>query len=118
MHRSATSTAVWTRGVLPHRIWVSTAEDVNLAVAIVNARERQIVGRRGVGAPALAVPAFTVPLGVRIVVHSSRVHAVVRAGELSAAAGSAGVSAEARHVVRGGRVVVGVGRVLAASDVA
>ena len=105
-------------GVIPHRIWVSAAEDLDLAVAIVHARERQIVGRRGVGAPALAVPALTVPLGVRIVVHSSRVHAVVRAGELSAAVGGAGVGAEARHVVSSVRVVVGVNRVLTAPDVA
>ena len=119
MPRGATSTTMRARaGVLPHRNWVSAAVDVEIAAAVVLARERQIVGRRGVGAAALAVRALTVPVGVLIVVHGRRVRAVVRAGELSAAAGGAGVGAEARDVVRGVRVVVDVSRVLTASGVA
>ena len=101
---------------LQYRIRVGAAEDLDRAAAIVHVRERQIVGRRGVGTAALVVRALTVPPGVRIVVRSFRVHALIVAGELPAAACTAGVGADARHVVRGVRVVVGVGQVRAASD--
>ena len=47
MPRGATSTTMRTRaGVLPHRNWVSAAVDVEIAAAVVLARERQIVGSR------------------------------------------------------------------------
>eukprot|EP00964_Phaeocystis_antarctica_P141061 scaffold106040_cov84-Phaeocystis_antarctica.AAC.1 len=114
MHRTATST-VHDYGC-QYRIRVGAAEDLDRAAAIVHFRERQIVGRRGVGTAALVVRALTVPPGVRIVVRSFRVHALIVVRELSAAAVSAGVGADARHVVRGVRVVVGVGQVRAASD--